>query len=168
MSITYLASLLFIVIGLTMTDTSQIPVSHHLLELSRTFRNHSSPEKLYETAFEGGYVLFDTVNITGSMYFIFRFSTIFVTLTIVSVCRAMLSIKSLAVTLHVDPGWLLNHAELSRVHWHQGTTEGEIVVEAFDLPVVSSPNQCKDAESTLSVDTKGANCSLRTSAVPSG
>ncbi|KAF8551748.1 hypothetical protein OG21DRAFT_1498889 [Imleria badia] len=114
-----LASLLFIVIGLTMTDTSQIPT-----------------EQLYETAFDGG--------------------IIFVTLTIVSMCRAMLSIKSLAATLHVDPGWLLNHAELSRVHWRQGATEGEIVVETFDLPVVSSP--FKDAESMMSVDTKGAGC----------
>lgn len=66
----------------------------------------------------------------------------------------MLSIKSLASTLHVDPGWLLNHAELSRVQWRQGATEGEIVVEAFDLPVLSG--QPRDAESILSVDRKGA------------
>ncbi|KAG8216455.1 hypothetical protein J3R82DRAFT_6562 [Butyriboletus roseoflavus] len=53
----------------------------------------------------------------------------------------MLSIKSLAATMHVDPGWLLNHAELSRVHWRHGAVEGEIVVEmlgdGYDLPVVS-------------------------------
>jgi hypothetical protein len=60
----------------------------------------------------------------------------------------MLSIKSLASTLHVDPGWLLNHAELSRVQWRQGATEGEIVVEAFDLPV-RRVWPAKGAESTL-------------------
>jgi len=51
-------------------------------------------------------------------------------LIIISVCRAMLSIRSLATTSHVDPEWLLNHAELSRVHWKQGCVSGEIVVEA--------------------------------------
>ncbi|KAG9311742.1 hypothetical protein JVU11DRAFT_7985 [Chiua virens] len=52
----------------------------------------------------------------------------------------MLRIRSLAAVVHVDPGWLLNHAELSRVCWHQGATEGVIVVEgdSFNLPVVSS------------------------------
>ncbi|KIJ69037.1 hypothetical protein HYDPIDRAFT_52316, partial [Hydnomerulius pinastri MD-312] len=49
--------------------------------------------------------------------------------TVVSVCRAMLSIKSLAAMWHVDPSWLLNHAELSRVHWRRGGKEGELVVE---------------------------------------
>ncbi|KAF8843570.1 hypothetical protein BDN67DRAFT_135724 [Paxillus ammoniavirescens] len=49
--------------------------------------------------------------------------------TVVSVCRAMLSIKSLAATWHVDSRWLLNHAELSRVQWRRGAKEGELVVE---------------------------------------
>lgn len=69
----------------------------------------------------------------------------------------MLSLKSLAATVHVNPGWLLNHAELSRVHWHPGTMEGEIVVEmlddSYDLPVMSG--LLDDAESTLPTDTKG-------------
>jgi len=49
--------------------------------------------------------------------------------TVVAVCRAMLSLRSLAATRHVDPAWLLNHAELSRVHWTKGYQEGEIRVE---------------------------------------
>ncbi|KAG1814068.1 hypothetical protein EV424DRAFT_1415212 [Suillus variegatus] len=53
--------------------------------------------------------------------------------TAVSVCRAMLSIKSFTVTYHVDPAWLLNHAELSRVQWRRGASEGEIFVESSDM-----------------------------------
>ncbi|KIK98706.1 hypothetical protein PAXRUDRAFT_799108 [Paxillus rubicundulus Ve08.2h10] len=49
--------------------------------------------------------------------------------TVVSVCRAMLSIRSLAAAWHVDSTWLLNHAELSRVQWRRGANEGELVVE---------------------------------------
>lgn len=49
--------------------------------------------------------------------------------TIVSVCHALLSIRSISATLHVDPAWLLNHAELSRVQWTKGDSEGEIFVE---------------------------------------
>ncbi|KAF8841992.1 hypothetical protein BDN67DRAFT_1010120 [Paxillus ammoniavirescens] len=57
--------------------------------------------------------------------------------SIISVCRAMLSIRSLAATSHVDVRWLLNHAELSRVQWKPGAN-GEIFVEvneaAIELP----------------------------------
>ncbi|KIK44380.1 hypothetical protein CY34DRAFT_785900 [Suillus luteus UH-Slu-Lm8-n1] len=52
--------------------------------------------------------------------------------TIVSVCHALLSIRSISATLHVDPAWLLNHAELSRVQWTKGDSEGEIFVELHD------------------------------------
>ncbi|KAG2340673.1 hypothetical protein BDR05DRAFT_915442 [Suillus weaverae] len=52
-----------------------------------------------------------------------------VSATIVSVCHALLSIRSISATLHVDPAWLLNHAELSRVQWTKGNSEGEIFVE---------------------------------------
>lgn len=58
--------------------------------------------------------------------------------TVVSVCRAMLSIRSLAATYHVDPAWLLNHAELSRVHWRRGANEGEIYVEVNEMDAVLS------------------------------
>jgi len=48
----------------------------------------------------------------------------------------MLNIRSLAATYHVDPEWLLNHAELSRVHWRKGMIEGEIIVEANEMDVI--------------------------------
>ena len=48
----------------------------------------------------------------------------------------MLSIRSVAATTHVDPEWLLNHAELSRVHWRRGSVDGEIIVETSE-PVIS-------------------------------
>ncbi|KAG1821983.1 uncharacterized protein BJ212DRAFT_934088 [Suillus subaureus] len=62
--------------------------------------------------------------------------------TLVSVCHALLSIRSLSATLHVDPAWLLNHAELSRVQWTKGNSEGEIFVEldrsgATELPMTN-------------------------------
>ncbi|KAF8556007.1 hypothetical protein OG21DRAFT_1409977, partial [Imleria badia] len=56
-----------------------------------------------------------------------------VTAIVVSVCRVMLSIRSVAATAHVDPEWLLNHAELSRVYWRQGNVDGEIIVEVGEL-----------------------------------
>ena len=48
----------------------------------------------------------------------------------------MLSIRSVAATAHVDPEWLLNHTELSRVHWRRGSVDGEIIVEAGE-PTIS-------------------------------
>lgn len=62
--------------------------------------------------------------------------------TLVSVCHALLGIRSISATLHVDPAWLLNHAELSRVQWTKGNSEGEIFVEldgsgATELPMTN-------------------------------
>ncbi|KAG1841017.1 hypothetical protein DFJ58DRAFT_809261 [Suillus subalutaceus] len=48
----------------------------------------------------------------------------------------MLSIRSLAATYHVDPAWLLNHTDLSRVQWRRGVTEGEIYVEVDEMDMV--------------------------------
>ncbi|KAG9313004.1 hypothetical protein JVU11DRAFT_6442 [Chiua virens] len=53
-----------------------------------------------------------------------------VTFIILSVCRTMISIRSVAATAHVDPEWLLNYAELSRVRWRWGSVDGELIVEA--------------------------------------
>lgn len=50
-------------------------------------------------------------------------------LTSVSVSRLMLSIRSLAAGLQLDPVWLLSNAELSRVHWRRGAHDGELIVE---------------------------------------
>ena len=50
-------------------------------------------------------------------------------LTSVSVSRLMLSIRSLATGLQLDPVWLLSNAELSRVRWRKGSRDGELIVE---------------------------------------
>lgn len=47
----------------------------------------------------------------------------------VAVTRAMLTLRNLAARLHVDPGWLLNHSELSRVRHRQGLHDSELLVE---------------------------------------
>lgn len=47
----------------------------------------------------------------------------------VAVTRSMLTLRNLAARLHVDPGWLLSHSELSRVHHRQGVHDGELLVE---------------------------------------
>ncbi|EIW77930.1 hypothetical protein CONPUDRAFT_75685 [Coniophora puteana RWD-64-598 SS2] len=47
-------------------------------------------------------------------------------------CRTMINFRSLADTLDIDPSWLLNYTELSRVRWHQ-ERRGELVVEATPI-----------------------------------
>ncbi|KAI6107938.1 hypothetical protein EDD17DRAFT_153677 [Pisolithus thermaeus] len=48
---------------------------------------------------------------------------------VVAVCRVMLSIRSLAATSHVDPEWLLNNAEMSRLPLREGPNKSELCVE---------------------------------------
>ncbi|KAH7929727.1 hypothetical protein BV22DRAFT_1029125 [Leucogyrophana mollusca] len=67
---------------------------------------------------------------------------------VVSVCRAMISIRSLATMWHVDPEWLLNHAELSRVHWKKGNN-GDLLVE---LGSPGTDDMSMDAMGTISED----------------
>ncbi|KAI6024996.1 hypothetical protein PISMIDRAFT_673206 [Pisolithus microcarpus 441] len=50
---------------------------------------------------------------------------------VVAVCRAMLSIRSLAATFHVDPEWLLSNAEMSRLPLREGPNKSELCVEIF-------------------------------------
>ncbi|KAI0931217.1 hypothetical protein AcV7_001348 [Taiwanofungus camphoratus] len=50
-----------------------------------------------------------------------------------SVSRLMLSIHSLAATLSMEPDWLLNNAELSRVRWKKWAREGELLVEIYAI-----------------------------------
>ncbi|KAI6129884.1 hypothetical protein EV401DRAFT_717539 [Pisolithus croceorrhizus] len=45
---------------------------------------------------------------------------------VVAVCRAMLSIRSLAATFHVDPEWLLSNAEMSRLPLREGPNKSEL------------------------------------------
>ncbi|KIJ58137.1 hypothetical protein HYDPIDRAFT_44616 [Hydnomerulius pinastri MD-312] len=77
--------------------------------------------------------------------------------TVVAICRVMLNIKSLAATAHVDPAWLLNHAELSRVYWRRGAADAEIFVEVgggdIQLPVMpTSPAVPRTPASLGSMD----------------
>ncbi|KAI5998844.1 hypothetical protein EDD15DRAFT_212531 [Pisolithus albus] len=48
---------------------------------------------------------------------------------VVAVCRVMLSLRSLAATFHVDPEWLLNNAEMSRLPLRGGPNKSELYVE---------------------------------------
>ena len=41
----------------------------------------------------------------------------------------MLGIRSLAAQLSLEPDWLLNNTELSRVNWKRGPRSGELIVE---------------------------------------
>ncbi|KAG2087821.1 uncharacterized protein F5147DRAFT_841387 [Suillus discolor] len=89
--------------------------------------------------FAAGSLLYEIIGLSMtkpkeiSVYYPALREGIAVATTAVSVCRAMLSIRSLAATYHVDPAWLLNYAELSRVQWRRGANEGEIFVEASDM-----------------------------------
>ncbi|GBE77309.1 hypothetical protein SCP_0101820 [Sparassis crispa] len=47
----------------------------------------------------------------------------------IATSHLMLSIRSLAANLSIDPNWLLNNAELSRVQWRKGAHDGELIVE---------------------------------------
>ncbi|KIJ69035.1 hypothetical protein HYDPIDRAFT_105600 [Hydnomerulius pinastri MD-312] len=84
-------------------------------------------------SFATGALLFSVIGLSetnnASIYQPALLGDFAVVATVVSVCHAMLSIKSLAAMWHVDPAWLLNHAELSRVHWRKGRQDGELVVE---------------------------------------
>ncbi|KAG1883471.1 hypothetical protein F4604DRAFT_1738689 [Suillus subluteus] len=99
-------------------------------------------EGIFMYAFAAGTILYEIIALSLtkpgeiSVYYSALGGEIAVAATVVSVCRAMLSIRSLAATCHVDPAWLLNHAELSRVQWRRGTSEGEIVVEVNEMDVV--------------------------------
>ncbi|TFY63696.1 hypothetical protein EVJ58_g3105 [Rhodofomes roseus] len=57
------------------------------------------------------------------------FSNFLLAVSSVSVSRLILSIRSLASQLSIDPDTLLSTAELSRITWKRGAYDGEIVVE---------------------------------------
>ncbi|KAG2107385.1 uncharacterized protein F5147DRAFT_203823 [Suillus discolor] len=98
-------------------------------------------EGMFMYAFAAGTLLYEIISLSMteldhiSVYYPALGGGLAVGTTVVSVCRAMLSIRSLAATHHVDPAWLLNHAELSRVQWRRGTSEGEIYVEVDEMDV---------------------------------
>ncbi|KAG0708137.1 hypothetical protein DFH29DRAFT_1075796 [Suillus ampliporus] len=124
-------------------------IVHSIMFSLKPYRFHTSPralqgygidnrflkEGMFVYAFAAGTLLYEIVGLlmTGpkdtSTYDSALGGEIAVAATVVSVCRAMLSIRSLAATYHVDPAWLLNYAELSRVQWRRGAIEGEIFIE---------------------------------------
>ncbi|KAG1736171.1 uncharacterized protein EDB91DRAFT_1143208 [Suillus paluster] len=81
----------------------------------------------YLSCYRSGSILYTIISI--SLTNVSQLDVFVVGATLVSVCHALLSIRSISATLHVDPAWLLNHAELSRVHWTKGDHDGEIFVE---------------------------------------
>ncbi|KIJ69034.1 hypothetical protein HYDPIDRAFT_184957 [Hydnomerulius pinastri MD-312] len=97
-------------------------------------------------AFASGTLLFSVIGLSetddASIYQPALFGDTPVVATVVSVCRAMLNIKSLAAVWHVDPAWLLNHAELSRVHWRKGEQDGELIVEIGEDSELSATKGC--------------------------
>lgn len=99
-------------------------------------------EGMFMYVFAAGTLLYEIIALSltepgeASVYYSALGGEIAVAATVVSVCRAMLSFRSLAATCHVDPAWLLNYAELSRVRWRRGTSEGEIVVEVNEMDVI--------------------------------
>ncbi|OAX34006.1 hypothetical protein K503DRAFT_775008 [Rhizopogon vinicolor AM-OR11-026] len=99
-------------------------------------------EGIFMYAFAAGTLVYEIISLSLTqpqditIYYSALGGGIAVGTTVVSVCRAMLSIRSLAATYHVDPSWLLSHAEISRVQWRRGVTEGEIYVEVNELDVV--------------------------------
>ncbi|KAG1718949.1 hypothetical protein EDB19DRAFT_1789251 [Suillus lakei] len=104
-------------------------------------------EGMFIYAFAAGTLLYEIITLSmtepnnRSVYYSALGGGLAVGTTVVSVCRAMLSIRSLAATYHVDPAWLLNHAELSRVQWRRGTNEGEIYVEVDELDMDLPPSR---------------------------
>ncbi|KAG1737322.1 hypothetical protein EDB19DRAFT_1909847 [Suillus lakei] len=99
-------------------------------------------EGMFVYAFAAGTLLYEIIGLSmtepkdTSVYYSSLGGEIVIAATVVSVCHAMLSIRSFAATYHVDPLWLLNHAELSRVQWRRGTNEGEIFVEVNEMDMV--------------------------------
>ncbi|KAI6024995.1 hypothetical protein PISMIDRAFT_673208 [Pisolithus microcarpus 441] len=81
-------------------------------------------------------LVFSIVCLTFTAYsqisvFLFALASFPTASIVVAVCRAMLSIRSLAATFHVDPEWLLSNAEMSRLPLREGPNKSELCVEIF-------------------------------------
>ena len=61
----------------------------------------------------------------------------------------MLSIRTLAARLSVNDDWLLNNAELSRVHWKPGSRAGELIVE---VEAAEEDHEMKGADLSWSIN----------------
>ncbi|KAI5998846.1 hypothetical protein EDD15DRAFT_2242199 [Pisolithus albus] len=87
-------------------------------------------------AFAMGSLVFTMVCLSFTAYsqisiFLFALASFPTAAIAVAVCHAMLSVRSLAATFHVDPEWLLSNAEMSRLPLREGTNKSELCVEIF-------------------------------------
>ncbi|KII92796.1 hypothetical protein PLICRDRAFT_37590 [Plicaturopsis crispa FD-325 SS-3] len=64
-----------------------------------------------------------------SLYGAAVFSMLMMAVTSVCMSRMILGLRSLAADLSLDPEWVLNRAELSRVPWRYGAEDGELYVD---------------------------------------
>jgi len=81
------------------------------------------------------------------------YSNFMLSATSVAVSRLILNMQSLAANLSLDPKWLLNNAELSRVRWRKGSRDGELIVE---VDVAEADNTDESASALeLGAVTKG-------------
>ncbi|KAF9226337.1 hypothetical protein BS17DRAFT_777078 [Gyrodon lividus] len=116
-------------------------------------------EGMFMYAFATGSLLFVVIGLCQTrtsgltIYWAALASSLPMATAAVAVCRAMLSIQSLTATSHVDIKLLLNHAELSRVHWRRGEYDGVIFVEvnetAIELPDMPIPIPLGTVESSV-------------------
>ncbi|KAI6129885.1 hypothetical protein EV401DRAFT_2066624 [Pisolithus croceorrhizus] len=106
-----MGSLVFTIVGLSFTAPTQVSV--------------------YLTALAGwaSYPVRSLLNIVVLSVRIFLPYSFPAATIVVAVCRVMLSIRSLAATSHVDPEWLLNNAEMSRLPLREGPNKSELCVE---------------------------------------
>ncbi|KIM59416.1 hypothetical protein SCLCIDRAFT_1217763 [Scleroderma citrinum Foug A] len=100
-----------------------------------TFVSRFMKEGMVMFAVNIGALVFSVVDLTMTpvsnlpTYTVALSGSVAVTTSVLSVCRPMLSLHSLAATHGVSPCWLFSRAELSRVDWTEGTKDGEILVE---------------------------------------
>ncbi|KAH9926507.1 uncharacterized protein B0H18DRAFT_1006471 [Fomitopsis serialis] len=80
------------------------------------------------------------------------FSNFLLAVSSVSVSRLILSIRSLASQLSIDPDTLLSTAELSRISWKRGARDGEIIV---DINTVEDSYDMGDIENVVRPNTPG-------------
>ena len=83
--------------------------------------------------------------------------SILLSLASVAVSRLMLSIRSLAARLSLEPDWLLNNTELGRVNWKPGRREGELIVE---VDAIEDDYELKSVEDEDSPTSKRARTRL--------
>ncbi|TFK56391.1 hypothetical protein OE88DRAFT_1649663 [Heliocybe sulcata] len=62
-----------------------------------------------------------------------RYTQFFLVMTSIAMSRLMLSIHSLSASLGTESEWLLSHLEMSRMHFRQGSRDGELIVDVDNV-----------------------------------